>query len=123
MMARNEAPRKRLTTAQRVRIFDGNDEHCHICGLRIHIGQQWEADHVKARWKGGTDIIGNYRPAHVDCHKEKSAAESAERAKEVAVRAKHIGATPPPRRPIQSQGFPKRTKPDKLPIPPRRSIY
>jgi hypothetical protein len=36
---------------------------------------------------------------------------------------KNLGATPPPRRPIQSPGFRKTEKPEKLPIPPRRSIY
>lgn len=132
-MAAPLPPRKSLTPAQRVRVFDGNGGICHLCNLPIHAerGEKWEADHVEARWKGGTDKIGNYRPAHVACHAAKSAEETTSRAKADAVRAKHINARTAPERPIKSPGFAKSSKAQKreksalskLPLPPRQSMF
>jgi 5-methylcytosine-specific restriction endonuclease McrA len=131
-MAAPLPPRRKLTKLQRVRIFDGNGGKCHLCGLPIDGTREgWEADHVEARWKGGTDAIGNYRPAHIACHDVKSAAETTVRAKADAVRAKHIGVRTAPARPIQSAGFPKSVKAQKraaatlskLPLPAARSLF
>lgn len=109
-MAAPLPPRRPLTKAQRVRVFDGNHGECHICNLPIRVGEKWEADHIIARWKLGRDISDNYAPAHVRCHAVKSSEETTQRAKADAVRAKHIGAETPPARPIRSRGFPKSPK-------------
>jgi 5-methylcytosine-specific restriction protein A len=115
--------RKPLTKAQRVRVFDGNGGECHICNLPIKLNEKWEADHIIARWKKGRDIAENYAPAHVRCHALKSGEETTQRAKADRVRAKHIGATIPPPRPLKSRGFPRKApKPEKQ-LPPRRSLY
>lgn len=116
--------RKSLTKLQRVRVFDGNGGRCHLCSLAIKVGEAWQADHVQARWKGGTDAIGNYRPAHVHCHAVKSAAETTERAKSDAVRARHIGARIMPDKPIPGQPLPTTrraaNRQPKPALPPKR---
>ena len=122
-MASPLPPRRALTKLQRVRVFDGNSGRCHLCGLPIKVGEAWQADHVIARWKQGQDSIGNYRPAHISCHAEKSAAETTQRAKADAVRARHLGAKPAPPRPLQGAGFRRSEKAlrrqPKQPLPPK----
>lgn len=117
--------RPSLTKLQRVRIFDGNEGKCHLCGRPINgTREKWEADHVQARWKGGSDKIGNFKPAHVACHAEKSAAETTQRAKADAQRATYIaGHKPDPKTRIKQR--PKQPRPVKeaLPFPARRSLY
>lgn len=83
--------RKPLTAAKRVRIFDANEGRCHICKYKIQVGQAWEVEHVKPRWLGGDDDEDNMRPAHVECHKDKTADEAPVRAKGTRVRARHLG--------------------------------
>lgn len=88
----------------RQRIFD-RDCRCHLCGIEIQVGQKWDLDHAKALINGGENRETNLRPAHVKCHKEKSARDVAEKAKVAAIRQKHIGAKTAPVKPIRSAGF------------------
>lgn len=101
-LAQNDRPK--LTRAQRVRVFDANDGRCHICGLKIKVGEEWDAEHKTPRWKGGSDDLSNLAPAHKgrsSCHAEKSAEEATERAKSDRVRANHLGIPKTPKgRPI-----------------------
>jgi 5-methylcytosine-specific restriction endonuclease McrA len=95
----------------RQRIFD-KDRRCHLCDVEIQIGQKWDLDHVVALINGGENRESNLRPAHVKCHKAKTALDVAEKAKVAAVRQKHIGAAVK-KHPIRSAPFPKSPKPKK----------
>lgn len=46
---------------------------CHICGYPGGT----EVDHVEPLAEGGADDESNLRPAHVECHKRKTAEEAA----------------------------------------------
>jgi 5-methylcytosine-specific restriction protein A len=83
--------RKKLTKLQRVRIFDENRGECHLCGLKIKVGEKWDADHIIPLWRGGEDGESYMAPAHIHCHADKSAADAPVKAKTDRVRAKHLG--------------------------------
>jgi len=82
--------------------FEANqqtDEHgqiymtCHICNGPIWPakGDAWEAEHVMRRCLSGDDSAENLKPAHVRCHKVKTAADVSENAKGKRVADKHFG--------------------------------
>ena len=83
--------RKRITVAQRVKIFDSQGGICHICDQPIR-NAAWHLDHIKPLSIGGEDTPWNLAPAHDRCHRDKTAGEAPIRAKAVRVRARHIGA-------------------------------
>jgi 5-methylcytosine-specific restriction enzyme A len=87
--------RRRMTPLRRARIFDAAGGVCHLCGIRIAVGETWEAEHVIALEISGDDSDGNLRPAHVACHRAKTAEDAGRIAKAKRVRAKHIGAHRP----------------------------
>ena len=113
-----------MTALRRVRIFDAAHGVCHLCGIAIKTGDKWEAEHVIALECGGTDADDNLRPAHIGCHKAKTADDHKTGAKLKRVRARHIGADKP-KGLIKSAGFAKRERErmDKPPALPRRGIY
>lgn len=90
-------PRIRRTQLQRVRLFERAHGICHICQQRIQVGALWELEHVVPLEDGGADDDSNIGPAHIACHRQKTAAEATARAKTRRIRAKHIGATGPGR--------------------------
>lgn len=61
-------------------------------------------------------------PAHKHCHVGKTAADLKLKSKIAKVRQKHTGVVHPAGR-IQSAGFARKVKAEKIPIPERRSIY
>lgn len=89
--------RQRLTKAKRVRIFDRWSGCCHICGLRIQVGQAWDVEHIKPLWLGGADDETNMAPAHEHCHDDKTSAEATPRAKGTRIRANHLGIKTKPK--------------------------
>jgi 5-methylcytosine-specific restriction endonuclease McrA len=84
----------RIQFAPRVRerIFLREKGICHLCGLKIWPGEDWEVEHRDPLWAGGSAKEEDCGVAHVKCHKVKTAAESTQRAKERRTRQKHIGA-------------------------------
>lgn len=97
----------------RLRIFRSAGGVCHISGVVIQSGDKWELEHLVPLSMGGRHAESNLRPALVDAHKEKTAAEATARAKADAVAKKHLGITEPKQK-IQSKGFaPKPTKAEK----------
>ncbi len=85
--------RIRRTALQRLRIFEAAAGLCHICGGRIDgTRERWDVEHVIPLALGGEDADHNIRPAHVACHRAKSARDAAVLAKSNRVRAKHHGA-------------------------------
>lgn len=88
-------PRKSLTRAQRVRIFDDARGVCDICGLSIHVGEPWQVEHPIPRAMGGSDDQSDLRPVHVGCHGPKTARDARSIAKGKRVRANHLGVKKP----------------------------
>lgn len=112
------------------RVWERYKGTCHICGGEI--GQKkWEADHVKALINGGQNRESNLAPAHVPCHKGKTAKDVEKKAKVARKAQKHSGAKRPKGK-MKSPGFPiveKTRKIDKAAIdrasvaPKRRSLF
>lgn len=91
-----QAKRKSLTRNQRAELFLQHGGVCHLCDGKIlaERGEAWEVEHVEAREISGRDDWDNLRPAHVACHKVKSAADKAVIAKCNRARNKHLGIKP-----------------------------
>lgn len=93
--------RARLSTKQRVECFESNGGICHVCGVKIGVGEMWDVEHVIALEAGGDDVAENRRPVHRKvCHPAKTAADHTTGAKIKRVRARHIGARAPSRNPL-----------------------
>jgi len=84
--------RRRMTSLRRARIFDSHGGTCHLCGVKIGVGEAWEAEHIIALEISGDDSDDNLAPAHVACHRAKTAEDAGRIAKARRVYAKHIGA-------------------------------
>ena len=87
--------RKSLSRLARVRVFDAAKGICHLCETRIHAGERWEAEHPRGLAFNGSDNEDDLRPAHVRCHKPKTAAEATRRSKADRQRANHLGIRKP----------------------------
>jgi 5-methylcytosine-specific restriction protein A len=95
--------RRSLSKLARVRIFDRAGGLCHLCGLRIHVGEPWDVEHVNPLWLSSDDSEENMRPAHKACHRAKTSAEAPLKAKSDRVRAKHLGIKPKSRFPCSKE--------------------
>lgn len=87
--------RRSLSPMRRLRIFEAAGGLCHLCGLRIQVGEKWEVEHRRALALGGEDDDANLSPAHVKCHAVKTADDLARTAKAKRVKAKHLGIRKP----------------------------
>lgn len=87
--------RRPLTPLRKLKLFEGAQGKCHLCDLKIQVGERWEVEHVIPLAMGGADDESNMRPAHVDCHKEKTRDDRRNLAKVDRLRAKHLGAWKP----------------------------
>jgi 5-methylcytosine-specific restriction enzyme A len=92
----------------RVRVFERHGGICHLSGRRIRAGDLWDVDHVVALVNGGKHCESNLAPALRDKHREKTAADVAEKAAVYRKRAKHLGIKKPST--FQSRGFERRAK-------------
>lgn len=75
----------------RLRVFEAHGGICHISGRKITPADKWDCDHVVALCNGGAHRESNLAPALADKHREKTAADVAEKSKTARVRAKHLG--------------------------------
>ena len=89
----------------RLRVFEQHGGRCHLSGRKIMPGDQWDLDHVKALINGGENRESNLAPALRDKHREKTAADVAEKAKTDRMAAKHLGIWKP-----KTRGFDKRLR-------------
>jgi 5-methylcytosine-specific restriction protein A len=90
------AQRKRLSTADRVRIFGAADGLCHLCLGKILTGEPWEVSHPKPLEMGGEDTDENRRPAHKVCHRDHtSRVDIPQIAKAKRRQARHLGIRKP----------------------------
>ena len=108
----------------RLRIFDREGGICHECKRKIEAGERWEADHRPALINGGENRESKIFPVHDKCHKKRTAQDVAEKSKVAKIRQKHAGIRKATQK-IQSRGFAKTEKPNKITkgsLPPR-SLY
>jgi 5-methylcytosine-specific restriction endonuclease McrA len=92
--------RRPLSTKARLTLFQEHGGICHICGGKIIIGQSWEVEHVIPLAQGGADAWENMAPAHVKCHRAKTAKDATDTARAKRREASHIGARAPSRTPL-----------------------
>lgn len=92
-----QPPRKSLTRNQRAELFLEHDGICHLCKCKINAerGEAWEVEHVEAREISGRDDWANLRPAHVACHKVKTATDKKLIAKSNRIRNRNLGIKKP----------------------------
>lgn len=84
--------RRSISTRERVDIFTRNGGLCHLCGLRIDAGQEWDVSHDRPLELGGEDGGDNLKPAHRRCHRVHTAKEDVPRiAKAKRQQARHLG--------------------------------
>ena len=82
--------RHRYTAAERAAIFAEAKGICHLCGLKIRAGEDWEVSHIDIPADFGGRVVG---PAHYSCHKGHTGAVTAPLiAKARQQRHKHLGA-------------------------------
>jgi len=101
-------PDAKVPARVRLRIWEREGGRCHLTGRKIMAGDQWDLDHRQALCNGGAHAESNLFPALRDKHREKTAADVAQRAKAYRTRKKHLGIAPAPTRKLQSRGFQKR---------------
>lgn len=108
--------RPTITKAQRVECWDKSGGICHICRVVIDPRKQkWEAEHIIPLGLKGGKTWPNLQPAHVDCHKVKTAKDKGDIAQAVRRRANDIGAKGPPKGPpLKGRGFETPAKTGKM---------
>jgi 5-methylcytosine-specific restriction protein A len=82
--------RRPLSPMRRLRVFEAAGGLCHLCGLRIQVGEKWEVEHRRALALGGEDDDANLSPAHVNCHAEKTKADAKSWSKAKRMKSKFI---------------------------------
>ena len=93
--------RRKRTTRQRAKIFTDHGGLCHICKGKIDgTKERWELEHIVPYELTRDDTDENIAPAHVGCHKKKTATDKGKIAKSARVNAKHIGAAPQSKAPL-----------------------
>lgn len=90
-----KTPDAKVPDRVRLRIFEREGGRCHLCGRKITPADQWDLDHVVALANGGEHRETNLAPAIRAKHREKTAADVAERAKVDRVRKIHLGLRKP----------------------------
>lgn len=75
----------------RLRVFRAHGGICHISKRKIFPADKWDLDHVKALKNGGENRESNLAPALRDKHRQKTAADVAERAKTDSMSKRHLG--------------------------------
>ena len=85
--------RKSFSPKERLRLFDLHGGVCWLCDVVIDQKREaWEVEHTLALALGGDNSDDNLRPAHVRCHKAKTAADVGKTAKANRQRNKYLGA-------------------------------
>lgn len=79
----------------RLRIFDAYGGVCQLTGRKIMPGDEWDLDHKTALINGGSNDEENLWPVLREAHREKTAADVAQKSKERRIRSKHIGLHKP----------------------------
>jgi 5-methylcytosine-specific restriction protein A len=99
--------RKSFNRKDRARIFNAAMGVCHICLGKIGVGEAWEVEHIIPYALTQDNSDGNLAPAHVKCHRVKSADDATNLAKAERRRAKHNGSWPKSKAKMPSRPFSK----------------
>ena len=83
--------RKPLSPMRKLALFEREGGVCHICSLKIRVGELWDVEHVIPLALLGEDTEANMKPAHKDCHSSKTRVDNAMWSKAKRVAAKHVG--------------------------------
>lgn len=75
----------------KLRILDACGHRCAVCGVELGGARLPEFDHTVAMILGGENRESNLRALCAPCHKPKTAADVAAKAKTDRVRKKHLG--------------------------------
>lgn len=115
-------PRKRLTTRDRLSIWETHKGICCICNVAIDgVREKWIVEHRRALELGGADTRDNMAPAHFHCAAVKTQNDHSMAAEAKARKAIQINANAQ-----NPRGFPKVAKPPRISrhpkLPPPR-IY
>lgn len=90
-------PRRAMSPARRLRIWEEHKGVCIICREPINgIREAWTIEHDRALGLGGADTDDNCGPAHERCRREKDKADVSAIARAKRRKAKHVGIKKPP---------------------------
>lgn len=95
--------RRQIRQREAVAIFHRAKGVCHICGQKIEGGREaWEVEHVIPLNMGGTEdkMDENLQPAHVACHRAKTAQDARHMAKAERMQARGLGIKKRTSRPL-----------------------
>lgn len=95
-----KTPNASIPDRVRLRVWDAAGGRCEICGRKIGAGERWDCDHIIALANGGENRESNLRVLCCNCHKIKTRADVAEKAKIARIREKHLGIKPHKSRPM-----------------------
>lgn len=91
----------------KLRVWERCGGRCALSGRKLRVGDPHDFDHKIALCNGGENRESNLQLVARDKHREKTAADVAERSKVERIRKKHLGIIKPAGR-LKSRGFPKR---------------
>ena len=83
--------RKPTLPLRKLALFEREGGVCHICSVKIQVGQPWDVEHVIPFALGGADDESNMQPAHKICHAPKTVDDVRRIAKAKRMAAKHVG--------------------------------
>lgn len=97
---RSDNPDAAIPPRVKVRLWAAAGGRCEACTRKIADGENWQLDHTIALINGGEHAEANLRVVCGWCHKEKTAADVAEKSRVYRKRAKHLGIKPRSSRPL-----------------------
>lgn len=113
--------RKKFSKKDLRELLQKFNEKCRMCQCDIDGASGLEWDHRIPLAIGGDDALDNLEPLCIRCHRTKTKGDQATIAKTRRQRDRNQGI----RKPTRKIQYLKAEKPvrDRLPIPPRRSVY
>lgn len=91
-----KSPDTAIPPRVRLRVIERQDTRCAHCGRKLGVaGERIDIDHITALANGGEHAETNLQALCAPCHKLKTGADVAEKAKVDRVRKKHLGLTRP----------------------------
>jgi 5-methylcytosine-specific restriction endonuclease McrA len=117
-MARKNFPKSVMVLVIK-RATRDNVIYCEECGLPC---KKFDIDHRIPDAMGGEPVLSNAQLKCKECHARKTKDDVAKIAKAKRVESAHLGV-PTSKQKIQSRGFAKKPKKEKLEMPPRRNMF
>lgn len=75
----------------KLRVFEAHGGKCYLSGIKIGPADKWEVEHILALSLGGENRESNLAPAIPAAHKQKTAEDVKQKAKNERIRKKHLG--------------------------------